>query len=108
MKQSIVIEVELDENNLPESINMNTSGDKKVNLESFLFSAWESKNKETLCLDLWTKEMLVNDMFIFYHQTLMSMATSLEKSTSESELAGALRDYCAFFAKKTKIIGSKN
>ena len=52
--------------------------------------------------------MLVNDMFIFYHQTLMSMATSLEKSTSESELAGALRDYCVFFAKKTKIIGSKN
>ena len=108
MKQSIVIEVELDENNLPESINMNTSGDKKINLEAFLFSAWENKNKETLCLDLWTKEMLVNDMFIFYHQTLMSMATSLEKSTSESELAAALRDYCAFFAKKTKIIDSKN
>ena len=38
MKQSIVIEVELDENNLPESINMNTSGDKKINLEAFLFS----------------------------------------------------------------------
>ena len=104
MKQSIVIEVELDENNLPESINMNASGDKKINLESFLLSAWESKKKETLCLDLWTKDMLVNDMFIFYHQTLMSMATSLEKSTSESELAEALRNYCSFFAKKTKII----
>ena len=46
MKQSIVIEVELDENNLPESINMNTSGDKKVNLESFLFSHGKVKTKK--------------------------------------------------------------
>jgi hypothetical protein len=32
------------------------------------------------------------------------MATSLEKSTGQDKLAEALRDYCAFFAKETKIL----
>ena len=43
-------------------------------------------------------------MFILYHQNMMSMATSLEKSTGQSKLAEALRDYCGFFAKETKIL----
>ena len=49
--------------------------------------------------------MPVNDMFILYHQNMMGMATSLEKSTGEVKLAEGLRDYCAFFAEKTKILG---
>jgi hypothetical protein len=49
--------------------------------------------------------MPVNDMFILYHQNMMGMATSLEKSTGEGKLAEGLRDYCAFFAEKTKILG---
>lgn len=109
MKQSIIIEIELDENNLPDKINMKAGRDSENNsLDSFLFSAWDAKKKETLCVDLWTKNMLVNDMFIFYHQALMSMATSLQKSTSENELADGLRDYCSFFAKKTNIINSNS
>ena len=47
--------------------------------------------------------MPVNDMFILYHQNMMGMAT-LEKSTGEQKLADALRDYCDFFAKQTKIL----
>jgi hypothetical protein len=49
--------------------------------------------------------MPVNDMFILYHQNMMGMETSLEKSTGEVKLSEALKDYCAFFAEKTKIIG---
>ena len=42
-----------------------------------------------------------------YHQTLMSMANSLEKSTGHDKPAEALRDYCEFFAEQTKIIDKK-
>jgi len=48
-----------------------------------------------------------NEMFIMFHQTLMSMANTLSKSTGQDKLAGALRDYCEFFAEETKIIESK-
>ena len=70
-----------------------------------MLSIFERKSKETLKIDLWTKDMPVNDMFILYHQNMMGMATSLEKSTGEVKLAEGLRDYCAFFAEKTKILG---
>ena len=106
MKETIKIEVQLDENNLPEHISMKAKDNS--DLKAIIFSGWSAKNKETIRLDLWTKEMMIDEMFIMYHQTLISMATSLEKSTGNNELADALRDYCAFFAEQTKIIKPKS
>jgi len=108
-KSKLIFDLELDVNNLPERITMNSSDKqaKDVHLKSLMVSGWDSKTKETLRVDLWTKDMMVNEMFIMYHQTLMSMANSLEKSTGHDKLAGALRDYCEFFAEQTKIIDKK-
>ena len=109
MKKTIKFEVELDENNLPIRIIMKSS-DEVVNeqdLKALMISSWDARKRETLRIDLWTKDMLVNDMYILYHQTMMSMANSLEKSTSHNKQADALRDYCSFFAEQTKIINTK-
>jgi len=106
MKQILKFEVELDENNLPENIKMMPDGSSEgqIDLKALMIAGWDSVKKETLRVDIWTKDMPVNDMFILYHQNMMSMATSLEKSTGQDKLAEALRDYCAFFAKETKIL----
>ena len=107
MKQTLKFEVELDENNLPNSIKMleEKASNSSIDLKALLIAAWDAKRKETLRVDIWTKDMPVNDMFIMYHQNMMGMATSLEKSTGQNKLANALRDYCDFFAKETKILG---
>ena len=107
MKKILKFKVTLDENNLPEGIDMlgDEVDDSRINLKALMIAAWDSKKKETLRVDIWTKDMPVNDMFILYHQNMMGMATSLEKSTGEGKLAEGLRDYCAFFAEKTKILG---
>ena len=70
----------------------------ETDIKALMVSAWVAKNRETLRIDLWTKDMPVNEMFIFYHQSLLSMAQTLEKSTGHERLSGALRDYCDFFA----------
>ena len=108
-KSKISFEIELDENNLPKIINLNTDDGQlnNVKVKSLLISAWDAKTKETLRIDLWTKDMMMNEMMIMYHQTLISMANSLEKATNEDKLAGALRDYCTFFAEQSGIIKSK-
>lgn len=105
-KSKISFEIELDENNLPQTILLNTDDGqlKAAAIKSFLISAWDKQTNETLRIDLWTKEMMVNEMLIMYHQTLLSMATSLEKATNEHKLADALRDYCAFFGEQSGII----
>jgi len=107
MKQTLKFEVELDENNLPNSIKMleKKASNSSIDLKALMIAAWDAKRKETLRVDIWTKDMPVNDMFIMYHQNMMGMATSLEKSTGQNKLANALRDYCDFFAKETKILG---
>ena len=108
-KSKLTFDLELDDNNVPKKIIMNSSDNQAedVLLKSLMIAAWDQKTKETLIVPLWTKDMLVNEMFIMYHQTLMSMANTLSKSTGEDKLAGALRDYCKFFAEETKIIESK-
>ena len=108
-KSTLKFDLELDENNVPKKIIMNSSDnqDDNILLKSVIIAAWDEKTKETLRVDLWTKDMMVNEMFIMYHQTLMSMADTLSKSTGHDKLAGALRDYCNFFAQETKIIESK-
>ena len=108
-KSKLTFELLLDENNVPIKIIMD-SNDKQldsVDVKSLMVSAWDAVNKETLKIDLWTKEMMVEEMYILYHQTLMSMASTLQKSTGHEKLSDALRDYCDFFAKQTKIINSK-
>jgi len=105
MKQSIKFEIELDENKLPLNIEMQASegASNESNLKALMLSAWAAKTKETLRIDLWTKDMPVNEMLIMYHQTMMGMASTLERATGQDKLADALRDYCAFFAEQTKI-----
>ena len=108
-ESKLTFDLELDENNVPKKIIMNSSDNQveDVSLKSLMITAWDEKTKETLRVDLWTKDMMVNEMFIMYHQTLISMANTLSKSTGQDKLAGALRDYCEFFAQETKIIESK-
>ena len=107
-KSKLTFDLELDDNNVPKKIIMNSSDNQAedVLLKSLMIAAWDQKTKETLIVPLWTKDMMVNEMFIMYHQTLMSMANTLSKSTGQDKLAGALRDYCKFFAEETKIIES--
>ena len=107
MNQTLEFKIELDENHLPLNIKMLTSNveDDEDNIKALMISAWAAKTQETLRIDLWTKDMPVNQMFILYHQTLMGMASTLEKATGHDRLAGALKDYCDFFAEQTKIKG---
>ena len=104
MKKKLIFEVEVDENNLPVNIEMQ-SNKKEEDIKALLISAWAAKSKETLRVDLWTKDMPVHEMYILFHQTMLGMASTLEKSTGHNKLAGALRDYCSFFADQTKIKG---
>lgn len=109
MKQTLKFEIELDDNNLPKNIEMHSSDNAthEKDVKALMVSAWASKAKETLRIDLWTKDMPVNEMCIMYHQTLIGMASTLERATGHDKLAGALRDYCEFFAEETKIKGAK-
>jgi gliding motility-associated protein GldC len=99
----IKINVTTDAMNLPETMNWQAtdSGVDGINpLKAVMLSVWDAKENTTLKIDLWTKDMLVDDMKQFFHQTLISMANTLERATNEDKMAGDMRDFCDYFAEK--------
>jgi len=101
----IKIKVELDENKVPDTIHW-TAKDGGVNHEeakAVLLSLWDSKAQETLRIDLWTKEMPVDEMKVFFHQTLVAMADTFERATDNTKMSETMRDFCAYFAEKLEL-----
>lgn len=105
-KKDINIRVELDEKNIPSNIIWHATdlqGKDEAQCRAMLLSLWDANNKDTLKLDLWTKEMTVDEMKIFFHQTLLTMADTLERATNDERISGDMRDFCAYFADKMDI-----
>ncbi len=107
MKQSeINFKIALDENHIPVGIDWAaTDGEGKGKSKSILISIWDSKERSTMKIDLWTKEMTVEEMKFFFHQTFLSLADTFEKATGEDKMAGDMRDFCSYFAEKMQLIG---
>lgn len=104
-KSEIRIKVELDENRVPERLFWSADDGQITDMESkaLLLSVWDSSNKDTYKVNLWTKEMPINEMKQFFHQTLVSMADTFETATSDDKMSATMRDFCDYFAEKMGI-----
>lgn len=105
-KSEINIQVGLNSNNLPIQMKWNASdgGIENEPASAFMLSIWDPKEKNTMKIDLWTKDMSIEEMKQFFHQTLLTMADTFEKATGEHLISEDLRDYCYHFASKMEIL----
>src|SRR5690606_7013275 len=101
----IKIKGTVDENNVPDDIRWTAAdgGIKNEQAKAMLLSIWDSKAQETLRIDLWTKEMPVDEMKVFFHQTLVAMADTFERATDDKKMSDTMRDFCAYFAEKLEF-----
>ncbi|MDO6745361.1 gliding motility protein GldC [Tenacibaculum soleae] len=101
----ITFKVGLDENKIPEEISWNAEdgGISNEPSKAIMLSVWDHKKKDTLRMDLWTKDMPVDEMKQFYHQTLVSMAGSFERATNDEKMSATMRDFCDYFAEKLEL-----
>ncbi|MDD3771896.1 MAG: gliding motility protein GldC [Weeksellaceae bacterium] len=108
-KSKITIEVELDENHIPEKMSWHApdGGVDHQPTKATFMSVWDDKNKEALRLDLWTKEMTVDDMKRFFHQIFISMSDSYKRATNEDETATYIIEFAENFAYKAGIKDAK-
>ncbi len=97
--------VGMDENRIPEELSW-SADDGNINDEqakALMISVWDSNKKDTLRMDLWTKEMPMDEMKQFFHQTLLSMAETFERATNDEKMSATMRDFCDYFAEKTGL-----
>jgi len=106
-KSEINIEVILDENRVPEEIYWSADDGNiyKEEAKAMLLSIWDSKKKETLRIDLWTKDMTVDEMKKFFHQTLVAMSDSFNRATQDEKMTDTMKDFCDYFAEKMELKG---
>ena len=105
MTSKIELKVELDENRVPEKLNW-TAQDGGINNEeakAMMLSVWDSKAQETLRIDLWTKDMPVDEMKLFFHQTLVAMSDTFHRATQDEKMTATMKDFCEYFAEKLDL-----
>ena len=101
----INLTVELDENRIPEKIKWSApdGGIENEEAKAMLLSIWDSKQQETLRIDLWTKDMPLDEMKVFFHQTLVAMSNTFNKAVSDDKMTATMRDFCDYFAEKLEL-----
>ena len=106
MKSTIHLDIELDENRVPERIHWSApdGGVDQAETPAIMLSVWDERVEELLRIDLWTKDMRVDHMKKMYHQTLLALADGLERATSEAEAAEDLRLFARHFAERLKLM----
>ncbi len=107
-KSNIEIEVTLDQDLIPEDISWRASDHpdhaKYQPVKAMFLAFFDDDSKDTLKIDLWTKEMQVEEMDKFIFQTLHSMVDTYVKATNNKELGGAMQQFVQYFGEKTAVI----
>jgi gliding motility-associated protein GldC len=105
----IKFQIELDENRVPEKLTWSAAdgGVEQEDTKAIMLSIWDSKAKESMRIDLWTKDMPVDEMKIFFHQTLVAMADTFKRATNDEKMADTMKDFCDYFAEKLELVNGK-
>ena len=96
-KTKINFEVQLDGNNVPEKIHWEASDKPDAapsETKSISISLWDEAQKNTLRIDLWTKDMPVEEMKRFYIDCLGGLAQSILSSTGDEYMANETNSLC--------------
>src|SRR5580765_6037289 len=102
-RSTITINVQMDENRVPESITWNASdttiGDEQK-AKGFILSLWDGADKTALRIDLWTKAMMVDEMADFFYQTMITMADTYGRATKNGEMVEEMKNFARNFYEK--------
>lgn len=96
----IHLTVTTDANKVPDAIRWSASdaGISDAAAKAFSLSVWNGR--EALSIDLWDKEMTVEEMRAFVCQSMMTLADALERATQDARAAGAIRGFTSELAER--------
>ena len=102
---TISIDVQLDADKVPQQIMWratDSADDMAQRAKAMMISFWDGADKSALRIDLWTKDMMVDEMADFFYQTMMTMADTFNRATKQTELVEEMKSFAKTFYKKFK------
>ncbi|WP_462220123.1 gliding motility protein GldC [Ferruginibacter sp.] len=104
MNQSTIkIDILLDPNKVPEQINWvasDSNADMVQKAKAMCIAFWDGTDKTAMRIDLWTKDMMVDEMADFYYQMFMSMADTFKRATQQQEISDDMKKFAKTFFEK--------
>ncbi|HVB03546.1 MAG TPA: hypothetical protein VNE41_07480 [Chitinophagaceae bacterium] len=102
-ENGIDIRLTRDEQKIPLSISWTVFEEGRESIhqaKAMLLAFWDGADKSALRLDLWTKDMMVDEMADFFYQTLMTMADTFNQATQSPVLAREMKSFARDFLKR--------
>lgn len=95
-KSEIRFSIALDEQRVPETISWQATeqGNEAHLAKAINISIWDHEDTGTLKIDLWTKDMPVEEMKHFTIDTIAAMSQSLYTATGDEVMATKMRRFC--------------
>jgi gliding motility-associated protein GldC len=109
-KSTITIDVHLDINKVPEQINWqasDSSADMSQRAKAMAIAFWDGADKTAMRIDLWTKDMMVDEMADFYYQMMMGMADTFNRATHQQEMTDDMKKFAKDFFEKFRQLQIK-
>lgn len=108
--KSIQIDIYLDKEHIPEKIEWTADDNDgiKTSAKAFMLSVFEEHSKDTMRLDLWTKEFQMGEMDRFIYYSLKSMCETYLKATNNQELSNEFMAFVQHFGMRTELISNTN
>lgn len=106
-KSEIKFVVSLDDNNRPAQLHWSAEdsgmeGEKEC--KALMLALYDKKDQTTMRIDLWTNEMLVEEMQQFFFEMYMSMADTYMNATNNKEHADKMKAFAREFGKEANLI----
>ena len=103
MQSTISIDVILDKDRIPEQIQWRASDssvERAQKAKAMMLAFWDGAEKAALRIDLWTKDMMIDEMGDFFYQTMMTMADTYSRATNHKELVEEMKAFAKEFYTK--------
>jgi len=103
----ITIRVGLNAEQVPVKIEWSASDRNEGAMEeckAMAVTLFDKEHRDTLRIDLWTKEMQVSEMDRFIYQTLRSLSQTYLSATQNKDMAEDIARFAQYFGEKTEII----
>ncbi|MBO2009076.1 gliding motility protein GldC [Hymenobacter negativus] len=95
-KSEIRFSIALDDNKVPEAISWSaTDAGPDIHFAKAInIALWDREQVGTMKIDLWTKDMPVDEMKRFVVDNIGSMAENIVTATDDKEMANKMRALC--------------
>ncbi len=89
--------VELDDKNIPDRIVWDATDSpsgKAEETKAIALSLWDGEQRTTMRIDLWAKDMSVDDMKQFSIETIAGMAETIKNATGDEVMFNEMQELC--------------